>query len=167
MRYVELVPLNDEQCEAFIVDDLADYAAQLMRDEGLDRAAAAAKAHEFEPTLRREHADAFRLGHRRFTAVGANRVVGWLWVTPDEGHACRSVFLYQLTVRPGLRRRGYGAAMLSALERLLAGDGIVELRLNVFDGNQPAKMLYRRAGYRVERALDGKRQLYKRLPFPV
>ena len=62
MRYVELVPLNDEQCEAFIVDDLADYAAQLMRDEGLDRAAAAAKAHEFEPTLRRQHADASSLG---------------------------------------------------------------------------------------------------------
>jgi ribosomal protein S18 acetylase RimI-like enzyme len=167
MRYVELVPLNDEQCEAFIIDDLADYTAQLMRDEGLDRAAAAAKAQEFEPTLRGEHADASSLGHRRWTAVGANDVVGWLWVTPDEGHSRRSAFLYQLTVRPGFRRQGYGAALLSGLEQLLAGDGVVELRLNVFDGNLPAQMLYRRAGYRVERQLDGKRQLYKLLPSPV
>ena len=29
MRCVELVPLNDEQCEAFIIEDLDDYAAQL------------------------------------------------------------------------------------------------------------------------------------------
>ena len=66
-----------------------------------------------------------------------------------------------------MRRQGYGAAMLSALEQLLAGDGIAELRLNAFDGNQPAQMLYRRAGYRVERQLAGKRQLYKRLSSPV
>jgi ribosomal protein S18 acetylase RimI-like enzyme len=62
-----------------------------------------------------------------------------------------------------MRRRGVGLAMLSALERMLAAEGIVELRLNVFEANQPARRLYGRAGYELVEQRDGKRHLGKRL----
>ena len=74
-----------------------------------------------------------------------------------------SVFLEQITVAASCRRRGYGRAMLEALEELLAADGVEELRLNVFVGNQAARGLYSAAGYE-ELACDERRvKLRKRL----
>ena len=45
------------------------------------------------------------------------------------------------------RRKGYGRAMLAAVEELLARRGIDELRLNVSVANEPARHLYETAGY--------------------
>ena len=90
--------------------------------------------------------------------------VGWLWVTPFPDHKGQArAFLYQITVRPAMRARGFGSAMLSALEAMLAAEGTAELWLNVNDANVPARRLYRRAGYEVAELLAGKRQLFKRL----
>jgi ribosomal protein S18 acetylase RimI-like enzyme len=68
-------------------------------------------------------------------------------VRPLDDSAARAAFLYQITVAKNSRRRGYGRAMLTGLERRLATDGIEELRLNVFAGNEPARRLYASAGY--------------------
>jgi ribosomal protein S18 acetylase RimI-like enzyme len=163
---VQLVPLTDEERDAFILEDVVDYAEQLQRDRALTAEAALAKAgDELDAALRLEHATAAERGHRRFTAIDTSgTAVGWLWVTPFDAPTTPGVaFLYQLTVKPAMRRRGFGAAMLAALEHRLSADGIDELRLNVNDGNVRARRLYVRAGYHMVRRLDGKRQLRKRL----
>jgi ribosomal protein S18 acetylase RimI-like enzyme len=74
--------------------------------------------------------------------------------------------LEQITVAKSFRRRGYGRAMLAALEELLAGTGVDELRLTVFVGNEPARRLYASTGY--EQLDDDGRQcrLRKRLTRP-
>jgi ribosomal protein S18 acetylase RimI-like enzyme len=74
-----------------------------------------------------------------------------------------SAFLYQILVKPASRRQGYGRAMLAALEQSLAADGIVEVRLNVFDTNHRARPLYASAGYELVRPLEDMSQLRKRL----
>ena len=163
---VVLVDLTEAECDEFIREDIAGYAEQLAAGEAMPLAAATERAHdELLPRLRKEHASAVANGHRRFTAVGADGTsVGWLWVTPPEpGMPTESAFLYQILVKPASRRRGYGQGMLAALEDALAADGIVELRLNVFDTNERAKALYSRAGYDLVRALDGRNQLRKRV----
>jgi ribosomal protein S18 acetylase RimI-like enzyme len=162
---VELVEMTDEEREAFIVEDLVDYAAQLERDEACPPKLAIDRAREeLDGLLRRQHAAASELGHRRHTAVGSSdEVVGWLWVTPFDPSTPHIAFLYQITVKPAMRGHGFGAAMLTALERMLAADDITELRLNVNDGNLPAQRLYARAGYEPATQLVGKHQLRKRL----
>src|SRR6478735_2605609 len=103
MPWIDLVPLTDDERELFIAEDLADYAAQIERDEALSRQDAIARAHdELSVSVRDGHATAAERGHRRFTALDGSGVsVGWLWVTPFPDHKGRSrAFLYQITVRP-------------------------------------------------------------------
>ena len=166
MPRIDLVPLTDDERELFITEDLVDYAAQIERDEGLSRQDAMARAHdELSVALSDGHATAAERGERRFTALdGSGASVGWLWVTPFPDHNGQArAFLYQITVRPAMRARGFGSAMLTALEAMLAAEGTAELWLNVNDANGPARRLYRRAGYEVAELLAGKRQLFKRL----
>jgi ribosomal protein S18 acetylase RimI-like enzyme len=146
--HISLVPPTPRDLEAFVREEIANYAAERIRDggwpesEALDRARA-----ELGPLLDRELAEAGERGQGLWSAVDADGVtVGWLWVRPTDGRP-RSAFLYQITVAEALRRKGYGRAMLAALERRLAGDGIDELRLHVNLGNLPAQRLYAAAGY--------------------
>ena len=98
--------------------------------------------------LSREFAEGVEQGHQLWSALdSAGSCVGWLWVAPIDDASPRSVFLEQITVAKIFRRRGYGRAMLAALEELLAGTGVDELRLTVFVGNEPARRLYASAGY--------------------
>lgn len=166
MADVVLVPLSDQERDAFIRQEVVDYAEQLADDETTTPEEAEDRAYEeLRPLLRQEHASADEKGHRRWTATNtAGESVGWLWVTPPRaGMPSDSAFLYQITVKPGQRRKGYGRAMLAAVEATLKADGVAELRLNTYDTNMPARQLYAGAGYEVVELLDGKRQLGKRL----
>lgn len=159
-----LVPLSDAEREAFIAEDIAGYAEQQIRDAGwrppdaLDRART-----ELLPLLRREHAHAG--DDRLWTALGPDRsAVGWLWTQPPQpAMPAGSAFLYQITVRQALRGRGYGRAMLAALEAQLRLDGVDVLELNVNDGNTVARRLYESSGYTLVEQLTGKRRLRKHL----
>jgi ribosomal protein S18 acetylase RimI-like enzyme len=143
---VTLVPLTEEQREAFFVEELADYADEQVRDAGWPRDEALERARdELTPVLERDFAEGLERGDRLWTAVDRNgRWVGWLWIKALE-HAV--VFLEQITVAQSERRRGYGRAMLAALEERLIRDAIEELRLNVNRANEPARALYAGAGY--------------------
>ena len=68
-----------------------------------------------------------------------------------------------MTVARPFRRYGYGRAMLAALEALLAGEGITDLRLNVYESNLQAKCLYTAAGYETTGQYPTMRQLRKLL----
>lgn len=97
------------------------------------------------------------------TAQGAT--VGWMWVKCSvDGLPSSAAFLYQILVKPEVRRQGYGAAIPAALEDILAASGWSELRLNVWDTNDAANRLYEGAGYKLVEQLPAKRQLHKRLP---
>jgi ribosomal protein S18 acetylase RimI-like enzyme len=161
---VVLMPLTEDEREAFLHEEVSDYADQQVRDAGwapheaLDRARA-----EITPVFERELAEAVALGDRMWSAKSADgQSVGWLWVKPiDSG--VPSVFLEQITVAARSRRRGYGRAMLAALEELLAADGVEELRLNVFVANEAARGLYLAAGYQEVGCDERRVRLRKRL----
>lgn len=145
---ITLVRLGEQGREAFVREEVANYAEEQIRDAGwprseaLDRARAALLA-----VLERELAEAGEQGHPIWSAISADDVaVGWLWVRPSEERP-RSAFLYQITVAASFRRMGYGRAMLAALEQRLVRDGIDELLLNVNVANLPARRLYAAAGY--------------------
>jgi len=146
---IALVPLTDADREELVREEVANYAEEQIRDAGWPRETAPDRARaEFVPVIERELADpAWRIWSAR-NADGAT--VGWLWVEPGE--SAGSAFLYQITVAERFRRRGYGRAMLAALEERLTSEGVGEVVLNVNGANVPAQRLYASAGY--ERIAD-------------
>jgi diamine N-acetyltransferase len=147
VQQVVLIPLTEDERQTLLHEEVADYADQQVRDAGWPPAQALDRARaEITPAFDRELAEAMASDDRLWSAKSADgQSVGWLWVKADSG--VPSVFLEQITVAASYRRRGYGLAMLEALEELLAADGVEELRLHVFVGNQAARGLYSAAGY--------------------
>jgi ribosomal protein S18 acetylase RimI-like enzyme len=159
---ITLVPLTEAERAVFFAEEVANYADQQVRDAGWPGEEALERAQgELTPVLEREYAEGVVRGDRLWSAVASSgRTVGWIWVKPLPN---RAVFLEQMTVGETSRRHGYGRAMLAALEVLLARDGIDELRLNVFRGNEPARALYESAGYEQTGGDERKLFLRKRL----
>jgi ribosomal protein S18 acetylase RimI-like enzyme len=82
----------------------------------------------------------------------AGEVVGNAWIGPDPRQGAGTAdaaWLYDINVFPAFRRRGYGSAILTAAEELVAREGWTSLGLNVFGDNEAAIALYRRSGYDV------------------
>lgn len=161
---VVLVSLTLEERRAFISALAADEVDSLVgRDEAADPVAALAGARaklQAEVEAAVQAGELFWAAH---TAEGAT--VGWLWVkSPLQGLPPAAAFLEQILVKLEVRRQGYGAAMLAALEDVLAAGGWSELRLNVYDTNVVARSMYERAGYEEVERFAAKRQLHKRLP---
>jgi ribosomal protein S18 acetylase RimI-like enzyme len=163
---ITLRPLTDDDRAAFFAEEMANYADQHVRDAGwiqheaLDRA-----RREFGPVLQREYDEGVAAGDRLWSAVPAAGAdpVGWLWVKSIPGAPETQVYLEQITVAEHHRRRGYGSAMLAALEALLAREGRDELRLDVYVANEAGQALYATAGYE-EVGRNGRQvQLRKRL----
>jgi ribosomal protein S18 acetylase RimI-like enzyme len=78
-------------------------------------------------------------------ADGATRV-GAAWLALEQSDK-RGAWIYDIEVEPELRGKGYGSALLEALERTVADHGGEEIGLNVFAGNAVARRLYERSGY--------------------
>jgi GNAT superfamily N-acetyltransferase len=89
-------------------------------------------------------------GHHLLTAENeAGEAVGNAWVGPDPSGAAQSAWLYDITVFAPHQRRGYGTAILAAIEDLVAAEGSTALGLNVVGDNAAAIALYRGSGYDV------------------
>jgi ribosomal protein S18 acetylase RimI-like enzyme len=80
--------------------------------------------------------------------VGGPEIAGFaLWFLNFSTWTGRQgVYLEDLYVRPELRGRGYGAALLAELARICVERGYSRLEYSVLDWNQPAIEFYRRLG---------------------
>lgn len=153
---IELQPLSDEEYRAFAAAHVLEYARQLVNaGEATAADGEAAARLELEELLDDRLRGA--AGHRFWKGLElvSRATVGWLWIGPappflGAGHE-RTRWLAQLTVDERQRRRGYGRALLSALESQLRQEGVEQIWLRVFHWNQPARALYESLGYeRVE-----------------
>ena len=75
-------------------------------------------------------------------------VAGDTWLADTWVTGGRVGEIESLSVRPDLRGAGIGTALLDGLERALADDGVTDLVLGVLPGNDAARRLYERRGYR-------------------
>lgn len=74
--------------------------------------------------------------------------VGDTWLADTWVTGRRVGEIESLSVLPDLRGAGIGSALLDGLERALADDGVTDLVLGVLPGNDAARRLYERRGYR-------------------
>ena len=89
--------------------------------------------------------------------------VGHAWIGPNPHHSdvTDQAWLYDINVRPEVRRMGYGSSMLRRIEALVVGKGARMLGLDVDSANTAAVALYQHNGYE---ALD--QQMTKSLIAP-
>lgn len=149
---VTLVALTEQERDAFIDQQVVDYAEQQIRDAGWSPDDALPRAvREFRSVIEQELLQARIDEHCLWAATnGDGAAVGWLWVKPPlDDMPSDSVFIEQITVKDEFRRQGYGLAMAEALEVELARGGTLTICLHVFSENTPALRLYERAGYTI------------------
>ena len=82
-------------------------------------------------------------------ADGLADPVGMVWFESRERNGKKSAYIYDVHVQESLRGRGYGSAMLRAMDARLRELGIGRVSLNVMGWNTRARALYEREGYGV------------------
>jgi ribosomal protein S18 acetylase RimI-like enzyme len=150
---------------------IAEYAHQLVRAGEVTAENGVVTARERLDDL---IADRLRAAeHVFFVATSAAHDalrVGWVWLSPapqflGAGRG-RMRWLSQLTVDELYRNRGWGRAMLDAVEHHAAALGVEEIWLRVFDWNVVARRLYESGGYELVNKFATDAHLRKRLYFP-
>jgi ribosomal protein S18 acetylase RimI-like enzyme len=82
-----------------------------------------------------------------------------LVATAMVGHDGHRGWVYYLAVRAGMRRRGYGRAMMRACEAWLDAEGVVKLNLMIRAGNAAVCDFYAALGYDTENVIFMSRRL--------
>ena len=85
-----------------------------------------------------------------FVAILDGAVVG----TVMGGYDGHRGWIYSLAVRPEVRRRGIGAALMRHVERELARRGCPKVNLQVLASNAATVAFYKKVGYAVEERIS-------------
>lgn len=147
--------MREDEYQAYAAARDAEYIASLSG--ALPPAVAREKARQDRARFLPQGLATAR--HRLLVVEDATgRMVGTAWLGLDEpGTGTPDVaWLYDITVVPAYRRRGYATAILGAVEEIARQAGAVRLGLNVFGASTPAIALYRSCGYEVVTQQMGK-----------
>ena len=136
-----LRPLREDEYAAWDEAHRAEYEHGLVEFAGVARDAARAKVeHDILAVL----------------PDGLDTAGTWLWVVEADSRRVGTVFfgirggeawLYDITIDPGERGKGFGRAAMVALEAELRSLGHATVALNVWGGNAIARDLYTSLGY--------------------
>jgi ribosomal protein S18 acetylase RimI-like enzyme len=152
---VRLRPMTDVEFDAWMDWAIEDYA----RED--------AAAHHIAVDVERSRTEIAALlpdgldthGHRFRIAESAGERVGLLWFGSKETEAGTVCWLYDLWVEEPMRKRGYGRALMRALEAETRDMGLSRIELKVSGFNDRARALYESLGF-----VEIERRMYKVLP---
>jgi ribosomal protein S18 acetylase RimI-like enzyme len=77
-----------------------------------------------------------------------NVSVGILWIAVQERAGKRIAYVYDVSIKPGHRRKGHAARAFLELEALVRARGLSGIALSVMGHNAAAHLLYEKLGYR-------------------
>jgi ribosomal protein S18 acetylase RimI-like enzyme len=131
------------------------YRTRLIRDYAADNVRAGNWSSEEADALAAHEADALLPAGRdtpgmlMLTAENAEtEVVGYAWLALEHPRH-RGAWLYDIVVISAHRGRGYGRALLAAVEAEARRRGSESIGLNVFWANRVARELYQSADFDV------------------
>jgi RimJ/RimL family protein N-acetyltransferase len=152
MSRLRLDRMSEADVRAFVPAQTEEYARGIEEHGGWSREDALAKAE-------RDMAQSFPggrapAGNHLFHLVekATGERVGVLWYREDT----RGVWLYQILVEESRRGQGLGREAMALLEEEARRLGAPRIELNVFGGNEPARALYRKLGYREDAVVMSK-----------
>jgi RimJ/RimL family protein N-acetyltransferase len=144
---VTLVEMDEMSFRGYTDHLVRDYAADKVKagvwpaDEAEDRAAKEVEGLLPDGTFTRDH----YLYSVRDESVPAE--VGILWISPRNSGAGRTLWIYDIIVHEGFRRRGYASRILHLVEDKARKLGAAKVELHVFGHNHGARALYKKLGY--------------------
>ena len=141
----QLRPMTDEEFAGWLPDMRDRYAADMVRDAGMSRDRAEAKA---VADIERLFPDGNPVAEQLVYVIEAEgEAVGDLWLAERDDGLYSSLFIFDITVGEAHRRRGYGKAAMLFAEDEARRRGLNRVALNVFGANSVARNLYRSLGY--------------------
>jgi RimJ/RimL family protein N-acetyltransferase len=148
-KRVTLVPMTQDEFEAFLQWAIPDYAQDHVRSGTWPESEALRRSEEQYRELLPHGLDS--PGQYLLTVhdPASSRNVGRLWFHLARDRPGRPAFLYQFMIDEAFRRQGYGLAALQALDDTVREMGGSTIYLHVFGHNAPARALYEKAGYEV------------------
>ncbi|MGK5519396.1 GNAT family N-acetyltransferase [Micromonospora sp. URMC 107] len=142
---LRLEPMTDEQYLRYRQRAESSYARHIAESGAMPVPEAQQKAQEEYAKLLPDGLTT--PGHHLWTAYDGADEVGMLWLHVEQKSDGPHAFGYDFEVRPDLRRKGYGRAMIQAVEKRCREWGVVSIGLSVFGFNLPARALYEQLGF--------------------
>jgi ribosomal protein S18 acetylase RimI-like enzyme len=141
-----LQPMDEATYEAWRTASQRNYASEKVKAGNWKAEDAERLSQEaFDTLLPEGRATA---GHEIQAMVNdAGEKVGHAWFTIEDREQGRVVFIYDIEVDEAHRRRGYGRLALAEIDEYAREHGCIGVMLHVFGYNEPARNLYRSAGY--------------------
>ena len=144
---IQLVPMNNDQYEAFMALSMPDQMQGHVR-EGRWRAeeAEANMAKLVEQFL----PECLATPNHFFFAIeaeGSGTNVGGLWYMLAEEDGTRQFFVLDIQIYEGHRRHGYGTQAFRVMEGIAREMGVTTIALHLFADNHPARAMYQKLGY--------------------
>jgi ribosomal protein S18 acetylase RimI-like enzyme len=143
---VRLRPVADDELASFLASTRVGYELAMVKDAGLGEEEARAKAERDIAALVRKGRPV--AGQLLFILeeTETSEPVGRVWL--GERSRGRSIgYLYDIEIEGRFRGRGLGREAMLLVEQEARRRGFVEIRLNVFGGNETARSLYRSLRY--------------------
>jgi ribosomal protein S18 acetylase RimI-like enzyme len=154
---IRLRPVADDELASFVASTRDGYLISLVNDAGMGEEEAHEKTERDFAMLVREGRPV--AGQQLFIVeeTETSEPVGRVWLGerfPGEPIG----FLYDIEIDGRFRGRGLGREAMLLVEQEARRRGFVEIRLNVFGGNETARSLYRSLQY-VEFAIGMRKRL--------
>ncbi|HSA35641.1 MAG TPA: GNAT family N-acetyltransferase [Methanomassiliicoccales archaeon] len=149
MVEVRLVPMNKKEFEVMRAIGVKRYADENVKVGYWKPAEALLRSETVHANLL---PDGLRTeGHHFYKALDADtdERVGQLWLRVEPGED-RKGFIYDVFIDEDKRGKGYGRAMMAAIETKAKRMKIDSLALHVFAYNDVARHLYETLGYEVK-----------------
>jgi ribosomal protein S18 acetylase RimI-like enzyme len=145
MPALTLTPLTAEEFTAYYRETVSAYAAANV-------ATGSWKPEEAQQRAEDTHAELLPDGvatpkHHLFAARAENRRVGVIWFAERDEASGPLAYVYDVRVDADQRGKGYGRAVMEAVEAEVRKLGLSKIQLHVHGGNTTARALYGSAGY--------------------
>ncbi len=134
--------------------EFAAFRARVVHDYAIEKVAAGEWPEERATVLAEKQTDALLPDGKAtdgmfIVMADADEVgpVGYAWLAL-AGPEVSSAWIYDIAIDEEHRGKGYGRALLNGLEQVACEHGLESIALNVFAGNDYARRLYERAGYK-------------------
>ncbi len=141
-----LEPMTQARYETWLEATIREYAAEKVASGNYPEEGAVDRSRaEFETLLPNGlQSD----GHEiRSMVDDSDRGVGYIWFTIEDRSVGQVVFIYDIAVDPGHRRKGHAQAALTQVEAYARKHDCIGVMLHVFGSNTGARELYRKTGY--------------------
>ena len=148
---VQLEPMSETQFQSYLGTAVEDYAqAHLKSGDCAPEDALRLAQEDYQKLLpnglQSQNNFLFSIHD---DALDEKEIIGMVWFAVKARRVVRSAFIYDLSIREELRRKGYGRKVMERVEELVQEMGLDSIGLHVFGYNHAARALYEDMGYQI------------------